>query len=176
MALRLEDKKAIVAELSDVAKNAISAAAADYRGLSVTQMNELRATARNSGVYLKVIRNTLARRAVKDTDFACLEETFVGPVLLAFSENEPSAAARLFKDFAKSNDKLEVTALAVGGKLYGASDLNAIASLPTRDEALAQLMGTLKAPISKFVRTMAEPHAKFVRTLAAVRDKKQAEG
>lgn len=174
MALRLEDKKAIVAEVSEVAQTALSAAAANYRGLTVSQMDELRTKARNAGVYLKVVRNTLARRAFKDTEFECLSERLVGPLVLAFSKEEPGAAARLFRDFAKGNDKFEVHALALGGKALGADQLEAVAKLPTRDEALATLLNVMKAPITKFVRTMAEPTAQMVRVLAAVRDQKQS--
>ncbi len=172
--LKLDDKKAIVAEVSEVANNAQSLVAAEYRGLTVNELDNLRAQARNSGVYLRVVRNTLAKRAFEGTEFACMNEALVGPLLLAFSENELSAAARLLKDFAKQHDKLVVTALAVGGQMLPATQLDVVASLPTRDEALAQLLAVMKAPISKFVRTVAEPHGKLVRTIAAVRDKKQA--
>lgn len=174
MALRLEQKKAIVAEVAVYAKESLSAVAADYRGLTVSQMNELRVKARNSGVYLRVVRNTLARRAVSDTSFECMHEAFVGPLLLAFAKDEPGAAAKLFKDFAKDNKQLEVTALAIDGKLLPAKDLDAVAALPTRDEALAQLLTVMNAPIGKFVRTVAETNAKLVRTIAAIADKKQA--
>lgn len=175
MALRLDDKKAIVAEVADVASKAISAVAVDYRGLSVTELNALRAEARNSGVHLRVVRNTLARRAVENSSFECMKDVFVGPLMLAFACEDPGAAARLFKNFAKESDKFSVKALAIGGKLLEANQLGAVASLPTRDEAIAQLMAVMKAPISKFVRTLAEPHAKLVRTIAAVGDKKQAD-
>ena len=173
MALRLNDKKAIVAEVADVASQAISAVAVDYRGLSVTELNALRAKARNAGVYVRVVRNTLARRAVEDSSFECMKEIFVGPLMLAFATEDPGAAARLFRDFAKESDKFSVKALAIGGQLLDANQLSAVASLPTRDEAIAQLMAVMKAPISKFVRTVAEPYAKMVRTFAAVGDKKQ---
>jgi large subunit ribosomal protein L10 len=175
--LKLEDKKAIVAEVQQVAQVAVSAVAADYRGLTVTQMNELRAKARNSGVYLRVVRNTLARRAVQDTEFACLSDILVGPLVLAFSKEEPGAAARLFRDFAKGKaEQIQVKAIAVGGSLHDPSRLEAVAKLPTRDEAISQLMAMMQAPIAQFVRTVAAPPSAFVRTLAAYRDKKQAEG
>lgn len=174
MALRLEDKKAIVAEVAEVATTALSVVAADYRGLPVADVTRLRADARKSGVYMRVVRNTLARRALTGTEFECLSDALVGPLLLAFSKNEPGAAARLLHDFAKKNDKLEVKALAIGGKLLGANQLEAVAKLPTKDEAIATLMSVLNAPITKFVRTLAEPHAKLVRTIAAVRDQKQS--
>lgn len=174
MTLRLEDKKAIVAEVGEVAKTALSAVTAEYRGLSVEEMTQLRKKARENGVYLRVVRNTLARRAVEGTMFACMQGTLVGPLLIAFSQHELSAAARLIKDFAKTNEKLIVKALAFDGQLLAASDLDKLASLPTREEALATLMAVMKAPVTKLVRTLSEPHAKFVRTVAALRDQKQA--
>jgi large subunit ribosomal protein L10 len=173
MTLRLEDKKTIVAEVAQVAKTATAVVAANYAGLTVAQLTNLRKSARESGVYMRVIRNTLASRAFEGTDFACMQPALVGPLVLAFSKEEPSAAARLMKDFSKMYDKLVVKALSVEGKLLPATDLAALASLPTRPEAISQLMSVMIAPISKFVRTMAEPQAKLVRTLAAVRDKKQ---
>ncbi len=173
MPLTLEAKKAIVADVAEVAKVAQSAVLAEYRGLSVSEMTELRANARKSGVYLRVIRNTLAKRAVENTDLSCLNDAFIGPVIFAVSTDEPGSAARLISDFAKQHDKLKVTALAMGGKLLQASQLEAVAKLPTKDEAIASLMAVMKAPITKFVRTLAEPHGKLVRTLAAVRDAKQ---
>ncbi|OGT30600.1 MAG: 50S ribosomal protein L10 [Gammaproteobacteria bacterium RIFCSPHIGHO2_12_FULL_35_23] len=173
MALRLEDKKAIVAQVAQVANNALSAAAAHYRGLTVTEMNELRSKAREAKVYLRVIRNTLARRAFENTDFACMSEVLTGPLLLAFSLESPGAAARLFRDFAKEHEKLEVRALSLEGKLLGADQLKAVASLPTKEEALAMLLSVMKAPISKFVRTLVEPQSKLVRTIAAVRESKE---
>jgi large subunit ribosomal protein L10 len=172
--LKLEDKKAIVAEVADVASKAISAVAVDYRGLTVNQLDQLRAQARNSGVYLRVVRNTLARRAVAGSSFDCMQSILVGPLMLAFSKEDPGAAARLLKVFVKANPKCSVVALAMDGKLMKANQLDAVASLPTRDEAIAQLMAVMKAPITKFVRTLAEPHAKFVRTLAAVGDQKKS--
>lgn len=173
MTLKLDDKKAIVAEVAEVAKNAISVVAADYCGLTVKQLTELRKNARETGVYMRVIRNTLARRAFEGTQFACMDPALVGPLVLAFSKEDPGAAARLIKDFAKKFDKLVVRALSVDGALLPASDLNRLASLPTRDEAIAQLMSVMNAPITKFVRTLAEPHSMLVRTVGAIRDKKQ---
>jgi large subunit ribosomal protein L10 len=174
MALKLEDKQAIVAEVAEVAKSAYSAVVAEYRGLSVGQMTELRRKAREDGVYLRVVRNTLARRAVQDTDFACMKEVLVGPLVLAFSREEPGAAARVIKAFAKDHNKLVVKAVSVSGKLLPASELDTLAKMPTYEQAISTLMAVMKAPISKFVRTLAEPHAKLVRTIAAVRDQKQA--
>ncbi|MDD2768652.1 MAG: 50S ribosomal protein L10 [Methylococcus sp.] len=174
MALRLDDKKAVVAEVAAVAAQAHSAVAAEYRGLSVSALTQLRKEARESGVYLRVVKNTLARKAVEGTSFSCMQDGLVGPLILAFSLEDPGSAARVVSAFAKTNDKLVVKLVAVGGKQYGPSELERLASLPNREQALSMLMGTMKAPIEKFVRTLAEPHAKFVRTVAAVRDQKQA--
>lgn len=173
MALNLQDKKAIVEEVSQQAKEALSLVGADYRGLSVSEMTELRSNARKAGVYLKVVRNTLARRAVDDTDFACVKEALVGPMVLAFSKDDPGAAARIIRDFAKGHDKLEVKMLSLGGKLLEANQLEAVASLPTYEEALSKLLSVMKGPIDKFVRTLAAPHTKLVRTFAAVADEKK---
>lgn len=174
MALNIEQKKAVVAEVAEVASNALAAVAAEYRGLTVEEMTDLRAKARESGVYLKVAKNTLVRRAVEGTEFECISDALTGPLLLAFSMEDPGAAARLVKDYAKSHDHLVAKLVAVGGELYGASELERLASLPTYEQALAMLMGVMKAPVEKFVRTLAEPHTKLVRTIAAVRDAKQA--
>lgn len=173
MTLKLDGKKAIVAEVAEVAKKATSVIAANYSGLTVAQVTELRKQARNTGVYMRVIRNTLARRAFEGTQFACMDPALVGPLVLAFSKDDPGAAARLFKDFAKKFEKLEVKALSIDGALLPAKDLNKLASLPTRDQAIAQLMSVMVAPITKFVCTLAEPHSKLVRTFGAVRDQKQ---
>lgn len=174
MALNIEQKKAVVAEVADVAGSALAAVAAEYRGLTVAEMTELRAKARAGGVYVKVAKNTLVRRAVEGTDYECLKDALTGPLLLAFSIDDPGAAARLVKDYAKDHDKLVARLVAVGGQLYDASELERLSRLPTRDQALAMLMGVMKAPVEKLVRTLAEPHAKLVRTLAAVRDARQA--
>jgi len=170
--LNLAAKKAIVEEVAEVASKAISAVVADYRGLTVNQMTQLRSEARKAGVYLRVVRNTLTRRAFQNTDFECMSEKLVGPLLIALSLQAPSDAARLLKDFTKTFDKLEVKALSVGGKVYAANQIDAVASLPTRDEAISKLMYVMKAPVEKFVRTLAEPHAKLVRTVAAIKDTK----
>lgn len=174
MALTLEQKKAVVAEVAEVAKTAHAAVAAEYLGLTVEEMTALRRKARSEGVYLKVAKNTLVRRAVEGTDFECMTGELTGPLLYAFSLEDPGAAARLVKDYSKSNDKLVAKLVAVGAQLHGASELERLASLPTRDQAIAMLMGVMKAPVEKFVRTLAEPHTKLVRTVAAVRDSKQA--
>jgi large subunit ribosomal protein L10 len=174
MALRLEDKKALVAEVNEVAQRAQSVVAAEYRGLSVAQLTDLRAKARASRVYMRVVKNTLARRAIAGTQFECVGAKLKGPLILAFSVDDPGAAARLIKGFAKDNNKLVPTLVSLGGVVLSGQDLEKVASLPTRDQALAQLLGVLKAPVAKFVRTLAEPHAKLVRTIAAVKDQKQA--
>lgn len=173
MTVTLATKKAVVEEVTAVASKAISAVVADYRGLTVNQMTQLRTQARKSGVYLRVVRNTLTRRAFESTQFSSLSDKLVGPLFVALSLNAPSDAARLLKDFAKTFDKLEIKALSVGGTVYGAEHLDMVASLPTRDEAIAKLMYVMKAPVEKFVRTLAEPHAKLVRTVAAVKDQKE---
>ena len=175
MPLNLEDKRAIVVSVNAAASEALSAVVADYRGLSVAEMTNLRLKARETGVYLKVVRNTLAKRAVAGTDYECLIDSLVGPTVLAFSQDDPGAAARLIKDFAKDHDALEVKALAVGGVAYEAKDIDVLAKLPTRDEAIAQLMSVMQAPVAKFVRTLNEVPGKFVRTMAAVKDQKQQE-
>jgi large subunit ribosomal protein L10 len=174
MALNLEDKKALVAEVAEVAAKAQSVVAAEYRGLTVSQMTELRAKARKSGVYMRVVKNTLARKALAGTSFESVGPKLKGPLVLAFSKEDPGAAARVVKDFAKANDKLVATLVSLGGQVLSAKDLDAVANLPTREQALAMLMGTLKAPAQKLVSTMAAVPSKLVRTLAAVRDQKQA--
>ncbi len=156
MALGLEDKKVIVAEVSEVAKTALSAVVADSRGVNVSSMTALRKEGRESGVFIRVVRNTLARRAVKGTDFECLTESFVGPTLIAFSNEYPSAAARLLKSFAKVNDKLQVKALAFNGELIPVGDIDSLATLPTYNEAIAKLMSVMQGVTSKFVRTLAK--------------------
>lgn len=173
MMLKLNDKKEIVAEVAGVAQKAVSVVAADYRGLTASEMTQLRANARQAKVNLRIVRNTLARIAFTGTEFECINSTLTGPILLAFASDEPGATARLMRDFAKDHDKLEVKAIALGGKVYDRSQLDFVAKLPTKDEAIARLMSVMQAPISKLVRTMAEPHAKLVRLLAAVRDTKK---
>jgi large subunit ribosomal protein L10 len=174
MALNLEQKKAVVAEVADAANKALAAVAAEYRGLTVEEMTDLRAKAREGGVYLKVAKNTLVRRAVEGTEYECMQDSLTGPLLFAFSMDDPGAAARLVKDYSKDHEKLIAKLVAVGGDLYDASELERLSNLPTYDQAIAMLMGVMKAPIEKFVRTLAEPHTKMVRTVAAVRDSKQA--
>tara|TARA_Y100000766_G_C18754904_1_gene530376 strand:- start:202 stop:786 length:585 start_codon:yes stop_codon:yes gene_type:complete len=174
VALNLAQKKAIVAEISDVAQKSVAVVTADYRGLSANEMAELRKQARDQKVFIRIVRNTLAKRALKGTDFECIEDTLVGPTILAFCDDAPSAAARLIRDYAKKSDKLNVVSLAVGQNKYSAEQLEAVASLPTKDEAISKLLSAMQAPIAKFVRTVAAPHGKLVRTLAAVKDAKGA--
>lgn len=174
MTLSLAAKKVVVQEVNQVAKKALSAVVADYRGLTVNQMTQLRAAARKADIYLRVVPNNLARRAFEDTSFACLSEKLVGPLFIALSMEAPSDAARLLKDYAKNYEKLDIKALSVSGKAFGAEHLEAIASLPTRDEALAKLLYVMRAPIEKMVRTIAEPKSKLVRTIVAIKDAKSA--
>ncbi|RMF95252.1 MAG: 50S ribosomal protein L10 [Gammaproteobacteria bacterium] len=174
MALRLEDKKALVAEVNAVAASAHSAIAAEYSGLSVSQMTELRAKARGESVYLRVVKNTLAKRAVKGTEFECLEEALQGPLLLAFSREDPGAAARVIKEFAKEHDKLVTKAVAIGGSLYGPQDLERLASLPNLEQARAMLLGVLQAPAAQLARGLAEVPAMLARVLKARGESQEA--
>jgi len=167
MALRLEDKKALVKEVNAVAGDSVTAVAAEYRGLSVAEMTELRKEARNAGVYMRVVKNTLARRAVEGTEFECMQDTLKGPILLAFAKEDPGAAARVIKNFAKEHDALQAVSLSAGGQLLPASDLAALADLPTLDQARAMLLGVMMAPMTKLARTLAEPSAMLARTLSA---------
>jgi len=173
VALNLESKKSIVAEVSAIAAGAHSAIAAEYRGLSVVEMTELRVKARNEGVYLRVVKNSLTKRAVEGTEFACMQDSLVGPLLMAFSQEDPGAAARLVSEFSKEHDKLIAKVIAIGGEVLPIEQLDRLSKLPNRDQAIALLMAVMKAPIEKFVRTLNEPHAKLVRTVAAVRDQKE---
>lgn len=173
MAIRLEDKKQIVSEVNQAATGALSAVLADYRGVTVSDLTELRKVARQNGVYLRVVRNTLLKKAVADTSFECIQEALVGPTILAFSMEDPGAAARVLKDFAKGNDKFEVKALSIGGKLLDASQIDALASLPTYDQAVSMLMSVMLAPITKLARTFNEVPTKVTRVVAAVADQKK---
>jgi len=174
VSLNLEAKKAIVEEVAEIAGNSPSAVAAEYSGLSVSDMTELRQSARDAGIYLRVVRNSLARRALEDTNFDCMREGLVGQLILAFSKDEPGAAAKVIRDFAKKNDKLVVKLVALEGKLLQPSDIDTLANLPSKDQAIGMLMGMMIAPVATLVRTLAEPHAKLVRTVKAVADQKQA--
>ena len=160
MALNLSQKKEVVAELAGVAGSAHSLIAVEYAGTTVEQLTAMRKKARETGVYLRVVKNTLASRAVSGTEFECVQDSLVGPLLYAFSTEEPGAAGRLIKEFAKSNDKLKAKVVAVGGQQYPATHVEVLASLPTRDQALAML-----------ARVLAEPAAMFARAVKAVADK-----
>jgi len=164
VAIGLEDKKTIVAEVNEAATSALSAVIADSRGVSVTDMTTLRKKARESGVYVRVVRNTLAKRAVEGTEFACLQDSFSGPSVIAFSKEHPGSGARLFKNFAKNNNQFQVKALAYQGNLMEASKIDVLASLPTYDEAISKLMSVIEGATSK-----------LARTLAAIRDQKEEE-
>ncbi len=174
MALTLEEKKAVVSEVAEVASQAHSAVAAEYRGLSVEELTELRSKARSGGVYLRVVKNTLARRAIEGTDFECMQDGLTGPLILAFSREEPGAAARVVKDFAKAHDKLVPRLIAFGGQMLAPTELDRLANMPTRDQAISLLMAVMKAPIEKLARTINEVPGKLVRTVAAIRDQKQS--
>ena len=160
MALNLSQKQEVVAEVAEVASKAHSLIAAEYAGVTVSQMTEMRKKARETGVYLRVVKNTLASRAVAGTEYECVKDVLVGPLLYAFSTEEPGAAGRLIKEFAKGNDKLQAKVVALGGQLYPASHVDVLASLPTRDQALAML-----------ARVLSEPAAMFARAVKAVADK-----
>ena len=174
MALNLAQKKEVVAELANVAANAHSLVAAEYAGLTVEQLTELRKMARQGGVFLKVAKNTLVSRAVDGTDYACVRDALTGPLLYAFSKEDPGAAGRLIKDFAKANDKLKARLVAIGGKAYPASHVDVLASLPTRDQALGMLLSVLVQPATMLVRVLAEPASQLARATNAVAQQKQA--
>ena len=173
MAIGIEDKKAIVAEVNEVASGALSVVLADYHGVEANDLTVLRRQARDGGVYLRVVRNTLAKRAVGGTEFECIGDVLTGPTILAFSLEDPGAAARLLKDFSKEQKEFEIKALAVGGELLGADQIDRLAKLPTRDQALAMLAGVIQAPITKLARTFNEVPSKITRAVAAVRDQKK---
>lgn len=174
MALGLEGKKQIVKEVAEVASSALSAVIAEYRGMTVEQLTDLRVKAREGGVYLRVVRNTLAKRAVEDTEFACLNDALVGQVIFAFSLEEPGAAARLVHNFNKDCEQLVTTAIAIGGVLHGAEQLEAISKLPTKDEAISSLMSVMNGPVTKLARTLNEFPLRITRVIDAVRTQKEA--
>jgi large subunit ribosomal protein L10 len=174
MPLNLQQKQAVVAEVADVAATAHSVIAAEYQGLSVAEMTQLRVAAREANVYLKVVKNTLAKRAFEGTDYSCMGDSLTGQLVFAFSLEEPGSAARVIKDFSGKNDKLVVKLVAFGGELLDPSEIKRLASLPTYEQALSMLMALMKAPVEKLTRTINEVPGKLVRTVAAVRDSKQA--
>ena len=171
MSLNLDQKKQVVEDVSAVVGNAQAAVIAEYRGLTVEQMKVLRREAHENNVYLRVVKNTLLRRAVQDTDFSCLDEHLVGPLAFAASE-DPVAVAKVLNKYAKEYDAFEIKAGSMAGSLLSDGDIKALAQLPSREELLAKLMGTMQAPIAKFVQTLNEVPTKFVRGVAAVRDQK----
>ncbi len=173
MSLSLEDKKAVVAEVSEQLKGAQATMLAEYRGLTVEQMTKLRRKAYDAKVYLRVVKNTLARRAVAGSPYECLTKDMVGPLAYAISA-DPVAVAKLLSEFAKDNEKLKIKAAAMGSKVMTLAQVDALAKLPGREQLLSQLLGTMQSPIATFVRTLNEVPTKFVRALAAVRDAKQA--
>jgi len=173
VSLNLAEKQAVVADVSAALEGAQAAVLAEYRGLTVVQMEKLRSDARDANVYLRVVKNTLTRRVIKDSEFECLDDQLVGPLALAASE-DPVAVAKVLSNFAKDNDTLSIKAGAMNGVLLSLEEIGALAKLPSRDELIAKLLGTLQAPIQKFVQTLNEVPSKFVRTLSAVRDSKEA--
>ena len=174
MPIALAEKQAIVSEVRETAGKARSAVMADYRGVPVAGMTSLRREARGQNVQLRVVRNTLAKRALAGTAFECLTAELQGPNILAFSLEDPGAGARIFKDFAKEHDAFAVKALSMDGRLLPASQLELLASIPTKEGAIAILMATMLAPITQLARTLNEVPAKLTRTLAAVREQKQS--
>lgn len=167
MALNLDSKKVVVDEVAQYAKKALSAVAAEYRGLTVAELEELRTTARQTGVYLRVIKNSLAKRAVAGTEFECMQEGLTGPLIIAFSMEAPGAAARLINDFAKSNNKLIARVVAFDGKSLDVSELGRLASMPTRDEGISMIMAVMKAPVGKLAATLAAVRDQMQETEAA---------
>ena len=172
MGLNLEEKKAVVAEVSAQVAKAQAIVVAEYRGLEVGNMTQLRAKARASGVYLRVLKNTLARRAVKDTPFEQLADQMIGPLVYGIS-SDPVATAKVLNEFAKANDKFVIKAGAMPNAVISAKEVAALANMPSREQLLAMLMGTMQAPVAKFVQTLNEVPSRFVRTVAAVRDQKE---
>lgn len=173
MALRLDGKQGIVAAVRAAAENALSAVLVDFRGMSVVELTDLRRRARESGVQLRVVRNTLLKRAVVGTAYEGLGAAVGGPTMLALSLEDPGAAARLLKNATTEFEALAIKALAVDGQVFEAAEIDRLATLPTREQALAQLLGVIKAPIGKLARTLNEVPSKLARALAAVRDAKE---
>ena len=172
MGLNLEEKKAVVADVSAQVAKAQAIVVAEYRGLGVGNMTQLRAKARTSGVYLRVLKNTLARRAVKDTPFEKLADQMIGPLVYGIS-SDPVAAAKVLHEFAKANDKFVIKAGAMPNAVISAKEVAALANMPSREQLLSMLLGTMQAPVAKFVQTLNEVPSRFVRTLAVVRDQKE---
>lgn len=173
MSLNLEQKQAVVAEVAKQVAGAKAIVMAENRGMPVADMTQLRAKARASGVYFRVVKNTLVRRAVVDTPFALLADKMVGPLAYGIGP-DPVAVAKVLNDFAKGHEKFVIAGGAMPGQVMSAKEIAALATLPSREELLARLVGTMQAPMAKLVRTLNEVPSKFVRTLAAVRDAKPA--
>lgn len=173
MSLSLTQKQAVVAEVTESISKAQAMVLAEYRGLTVSELTGMRAQAREAGVFVKVVKNTLARRAIQGSPFECLSEHFTGPVIMAASE-DPVAAAKLLAKFAKDLEELKITVGGMNGTVMDEAQIQALAKLPGREELLATLVGTMQAPIAKFVQTLNEVPSRFVRTLAAIEEKKQA--
>ena len=173
MPLTLEQKQNVVSEVNQFSAQAHSVIAAEYQGLTVGEMTRLRVKARESNVHLRVVKNSLARRAFDGTDYACMNDALEGQMVYAFSMEEPGGAARVIKDYAKDNQKLVVKLVAFGGELLDPAEIKRLASLPTYDQAISMLMSVMKAPLDKLARTMNEVPGKLTRTVAAIRDQKQ---
>ena len=174
MSLTLEQKKAIVSEVAAIAAKAPTAIAAEYSGLSVAELSKLRKSARDAGIFMKVVRNTLASRALEGTRFDCMRERLAGPLLLAFSNDELGSAAKIIRDFSKENKKLVVKLVAIDGKLLEVVEINRLANMPSLTQSRSIFLGVLQAPLAKLVCVFSETEAKFVRLLAAKRDHQQA--
>lgn len=174
MPLTLQQKQGVVSEVTEVAKQAHSVIAAEYQGLTVGEMTQLRIKARESSVHLRVVKNSLARRAFEGTDYGCMCDVLQGQMVYAFSMEDPGGAARVLKDYADTNKNLVVRLIAFGGELLDPSEIKRLASLPTYDQAISLLMAVMKAPVEKLVRTMNDVPGRLTRTIAAVRDQKQA--
>ena len=175
MPLNLEDKKVLVAEVTEVAKTALSVVAAEYRGLTVSQMTDLRSKARAQGVFMRVVKNTLARKALAGTAFEPVGPKLKGPLVLAFSKDDPGAAARVIKAFAKDNEKLVATLVSLGGEVLPGKDLEKVATLPTKDQARAQLLGLLMSPAQQLAAVIAAPATDLARVIAAFAEKRKGE-
>ena len=173
MPLRIEQKKAVVEELNSMASSSVSAAIAEYKGLNVAEITELRTKARESGVYLKVVKNSLSKKALTGTDFECLTQALQGPIMIALSADDLASPARLFKDFGKDYEHLKTVGLAIDGDAYPSSDLDRIARLPTRDEAYSIIAGLMKAPIEKALRTLNEVPIKLARLILAIKENQE---
>ena len=172
MSLSKEQKTKVIAQVAEVANEAYSVIAADYNGLTAEEMTGLRSKARAEKVHLQVVKNTLVKKAFEGTEFECMQDKLVGPLIYAFSQEDPGGAARVMQDFIKENDTLEVKVISIGGEVLGNEDLMRLSKLPNKEQAISMLMSVMKAPVEKLVRTLAEPHGKLVRTFAALKDVK----